>query len=98
MTTPTDYADLREILNQALHQSMSGKGKERHANGKPWTDQPINTITDAVGIGFPMGQAIKKITEARGMMDRGNTDAARAEILGAIVYAAAAVHALDTTE
>ena len=86
------YAALRAILEDAYAQAASGKGAERHANGRPWTEQPINTITEAVGVGFPAGQAVKKLTEAMGMLRRGEADAARREILGAIVYAAALAH------
>lgn len=92
---PDDYAALRAILDAALAQSAEGKGRERHADGRPWEAQPINTITAAVGIGFPLGQAVKKLTEAAGMLRRGEADAARAELLGAIVYTAAAVHAVE---
>ena len=86
------YSVLRAILEDAYAQAASGKGAERHANGRPWTEQPINTITEAVGVGFPAGQAMKKLGEAMGMLRRGEADAARREILGAIVYAAALAH------
>ena len=88
----TRYATLRAILDEAYAQSAKGKGAERHANGKPWADQPINTITEAVGAGFPAGQAMKKLTEAMGMLRRGDAAGARREVLGAIVYAAALAH------
>ena len=86
------YSVLRAILDDAYEQAASGKGAERHANGQPWSRQPINTITEAVGPGFPAGQAIKKLTEALGMLRRGEADAAHREVLGAIVYAAALAH------
>ena len=85
------YGALRGILDEAYNQSAKGKGLERHGNGKAWTDQPILAITRDTGIGFPTGQAIKKITEAVGMLGRGEGDAAARELLGAIVYTAAAV-------
>ena len=89
---PEHYTTLRAILDEAYAQSAEGKGAERHANGRPWADQPINTITATVGPGFPAGQAIKKLTEAMGMLRRGEGEAARREVLGAIVYAAAVAH------
>ena len=89
------YSVLRAILDDAYAQAASGKGAERHANGQVWSRQPINTITEAVGPGFPAGQAIKKLIEALGMLRRGEADAARREILGAIVYAAALAHHID---
>ena len=84
------YATLREALDAAYDQSANGKGKERHANDRAFTDQPILRITELVGHGFPLGQAIKKAQEASGMVKRGEVEAARAELLGAIVYLAAA--------
>ena len=96
---PVDgYAALREALDAAYDQSANGKGKERHANDRAFTDQPILRITELVGHGFPLGQAIKKAQEAGGMVTRGEVEAARAELLGAIVYLAAAwVHLGQST-
>lgn len=91
-----DYAALQAILDEALHQSAQGKGAERHADGKPWTEQPIMRICETVGTGFAHGQALKKLGEAAGMLKRGEIDAARREVLGAIVYAAAVAHLLRT--
>lgn len=85
------YRSLKNILDRAYEQSACGKGRERHANDQPFDKQPIMQITDAVGVGFPLGQAAKKITEAAGMLERKNTDAAVRELLGAIVYLAAAI-------
>lgn len=76
------------VLADAYEQSAGGKGKERHANDKPWLEQPIFTIPDLVGSNaFAIGQAMKKLHEQLGMeqWSRG-----RAECLGAIVYLAAA--------
>ena len=89
------YSALRAILEDAYAQAATGKGAERHANGQPWSRQPINTITEAVGPGFPAGQAIKKLTEALGMLRGGEADAAHREALGAIVYAAALAHHIE---
>ena len=86
------YGALRGILDEAYNQSAKGKGLERHGNGRAWTEQPILAITRDTGIGFPTGQAIKKVTEAVGMLGRGEGDAAARELLGAIVYTAAAIH------
>lgn len=85
------YAPLAEILKEAYDQSARGKGKERHANGKPFLMQPIMSIGRMVGPGYPLGQAMKKAQEAGGMYARSNTPAAVAELLGVIVYTAAAI-------
>jgi hypothetical protein len=84
------YVALRQVLDAAYEQSAEGKGKERHANERPFTEQPIMVIGRSVGVGFAAGQVQKKIGEAVGMSDRGEHDAAYREALGAIVYAAAA--------
>lgn len=85
------YYPLFAVLNDALNQAQVGKGADRHGNGEPFTDQPVLTITRAVGLGFPLGQAMKKIQECQRM----DTDAAKRELLGAINYLAAAVLFLD---
>lgn len=85
------YGCLQGILDDAYAQAARGKGKERHANDKPFNDQPIMEVGRIVGPGFALGQVMKKAGEAKGMADRGDADAAERELLGAIVYAAAAV-------
>lgn len=91
VTVRNGYNDLFVVLQQALWQAQDGKGAERHGNGLPFTEQPALTITRAVGLGFPLGQAMKKIQESQRM----DTDAAKRELLGAINYLAAAVLFLD---
>lgn len=85
-----DYADLIHALDAAISQAAAGKGKERHANGRPFSQQPIMEIGRMVGPGYQIGQAMKKGQEAMGMHARGERDRARAELLGAINYMAAA--------
>ena len=82
-----EYSDLFEVLRDALEEAQEGKGAVRHGNGLSFTDQPALTITRAVGLGFPLGQAMKKIQESQRM----DPDAAKRELLGAINYLAAAV-------
>jgi hypothetical protein len=86
----SDYTPLRAVLDAAYNQSAHGKGKVRHANAKPFTQQPIMEIGRMVGVGYQLGQAMKKAQEAGGMAQRGELEAARAELLGAIVYLSAA--------
>jgi hypothetical protein len=85
-----EYAELTRALDAALAQAASGKGKERHANGRTFDRQPIMEIARMVGPGYQIGQAMKKGQEAMGMQSRGETERARAELLGAINYMAAA--------
>ena len=74
----------RTFLTLAGGQSSGGKGVNRHANDRAWEDQPILTIQRAVGTGFAIGQAMKKVQEA----ERMPVDRALEELKGAIVYLA----------
>lgn len=86
-----DYRELARVLELAFKQSAHGKGKERHANDKSFVDQPILNIARMLpGIGGHAFQIMKKAQEAEGMVERGEFEAAQEELLGVIVYAAAA--------
>jgi hypothetical protein len=85
------YGPLLDVLVEALDEAQIGKGKERHATDKPFTQQPIMTIQGLVGRGYALGQAIKKTQESQRLGD----DAAKRELLGAINYLAAAVLSYD---
>lgn len=92
---PEGYDDLWLILREAMLQSATGKGLERHGEvGVPFVSQPICTITRDVGLGFPLGQSLKKVRESK----RLSWLASRRELLGAIVYTAAAVIVGDEKE
>lgn len=82
-----DYGPLYDILHEAGLRASESKGRERHANDKPFTSQPLFTIQDAVGSGFPLGQALKKIQESQ----RLTPSQARKELLDSIVYIASAI-------
>jgi len=86
-----EYSDLFEVLREALEQAQEGKGAVRHGNGLSFFEQPALTITRAVGLGFPLGQAMKKIQECQRM----EPDAAKRELLGAINYLAVAILSLE---
>jgi len=81
------YEPLARVLDEALAQSQTGKGRERHSTGQPFLEQPIAAITRTFGTGFALGQAAKKMEESQ----RLEPVAARRELLGAIVYLAMAV-------
>lgn len=83
------YEPLFDELMHALEQSQGGKGKERHANDRPFLQQPIMEMGRMCGPGGPAQQVMKKTQEALGMVNRGEHDRAIAELHGAIVYAAA---------
>jgi hypothetical protein len=89
------YDSLARVLDEALAQAQHGKGAERHAvPGEPFVDQQIVRICEWLGHGgvaFAVGQAVKKAIESSRLPD----ERARAELLGAINYLAAAVLVID---
>ena len=93
-TPPSDdgYDSLRAVYAMALEQAQGGKGKERHANGQPFDQQPICQGGRRFGPGCLIYQAWKKAHETPVLlqMDNGKERAIR-ELLGVINYAAAAV-------
>jgi len=58
-----NYASLIEQYLDALQHAAETKGKERHANGLPFEDQKICRINRDVGLGYGLGQIIKKAEE-----------------------------------
>lgn len=92
------YSDLRRVLDMAFAQASQGKGKERHANGREFDRQPIMELARMHGLGYPTGQAAKKLQEAHTLLRLRGKEAAIQEILGAINYAAAAVLLIEEME
>jgi hypothetical protein len=91
MTTAPGYEPLFGVLADAYVQSAFGKGKERHGGGKPFDRQPIMEIGRMLGPDGQLFQVMKKAQEAGSMARRGEPGRAEHELLGVIVYAAAAV-------
>lgn len=87
---PKGYEALGEAFAAAMEQASRGKGADRHAEkGERFSDQLIMSIPKRLGPGgecFCLGQALKKICESRRLAPA----PARAELLGAINYIAAA--------
>lgn len=89
MTRVAGYMPLELVLCAAYDQASGGKGKDRHAMGDDFNDQPILTIGRFLK--SPDGeayQAIKKCREGLMMHRRGESDACIKELLGAINYLA----------
>lgn len=91
MQIESGYEPLAKVLQMALDQSQAGKGKDRHANGKPFIKQPIMEIGRMVGPGYNIGQAMKKGQESMRLPH----ERAQAELLGAINYLASAYLLID---
>ena len=90
MSKKNPYKSLKEVLHLAYLQASEGKGKERHAkDGQAFEDQPICTIARKVGIGFCLGQALKKIEESTRLSEYPGREIG--ELLGAINYIAGAI-------
>jgi hypothetical protein len=89
------YWILKDTLMRAYWQAERGKGRERHAEkDEPFESQKVCEITRRVGLGFPLGQAIKKAEESL----RLDTEAGVAELFGAINYLAAAIIVMEEGE
>ncbi len=83
------YLELERVLAEAVAQAAEGKGKERHAvEGERFEHQQICQLGRWMGSHQgPVFQACKKALEST----RLPPDRAKAELLGAINYLAAAV-------
>ena len=83
------YDELAIILRDAFLQASEGKGAERHANSKPFHEQPMQSISDLFdsdkGMAF---QIVKKLREG---LDMPEYERLERELLGVIVYTAGAI-------
>jgi len=76
------------VLCDAIAQAIYGKGKRHGGGATPFLDQPIFHYARMHGRGFLTGQATKKLEEAASTREG---EAFVTEVLGAIVYAGAAI-------
>ncbi len=90
------YARLKAVFADAADQASAGKGAERHdPNAENYEDQQIVQLCEWMGSNHgDIFQACKKAIESANLPH----DRARAELLGAINYLAAAVIVLDRAE
>jgi len=79
------YGKLAIALQEALNQAQLGKGKDRHANNNEAFEEQLIMVIERLGVGFQLGQAIKKICESV----RLDKDRSISELMGAINYIAA---------
>jgi hypothetical protein len=89
------YEQLAAVLDESLAHAQTGKGRDRHACGEPFHDQQIVQLGEWMGRSthFAIGQACKKAIESTRL--EADPLRARAELLGAINYLAAAVLVID---
>ena len=88
INVPSEYISLGLVMQSALEQASKGKGRERHASeGEAYEDQIICEVARRVGLGYPLGQAVKKIYESQRLIPQLGVQ----ELLGAMNYLAAAV-------
>ena len=83
------YEQLVQVFAAAHDQAAYGKGKERHANGLPFHEQRMQSISDLVG--SPDGmvyQLVKKTTEG---LQFDSPEKREHELLGALNYLAGIV-------
>lgn len=84
------------VVMAAIQQAMFGKGKRHGGASVPWLEQPIFHYAKMHGRGFLTGQAAKKLEEAASTR---TGEAFETEVLGAIVYACAAIiHERERTD
>ena len=84
-----DYLPLLRTFLGALEQAAYGKGRERHANDLPFTEQPILTMARMLDNDAGLAQqVIKKTIEARSLASK---KARINELRGTLVYAAAMI-------
>jgi hypothetical protein len=88
---PQGYDSLYLVLREAFDHASVGKGSDRHAQGQPFDQQPMQKLIELYGLGFALGQAGKKMQESQRM----TPSAAKHELLGAINYIAGAIIHLE---
>jgi len=87
LNTP-GYEQLAAVLQAAFDQAAAGKGAERHANGLPFHEQRMQTISALLDSDAGMAfQVCKKVTEGMRLPH----EARERELLGAINYIAGMV-------
>ena len=93
---PLTEEHFSDVLHQVAEEVFAGKGRERHGQSGNFSQQPWRYITDGVGTGFPIGQAIKKLIEIKNYHEAKEPDIVhmaswKREALGAIIYTVMAI-------
>lgn len=85
------YESLRHVMWEAYDHATIGKGEIRHGDDKEFGEQISGVITHLVGVGYPLGQALKKHNESQRLAK----EAAINELFGAINYLYLAILELE---
>jgi hypothetical protein len=88
------YYCLRRVLDLAYERASEGKGKERHAEDKPFERQDIVREQVEIGTQIGIGQIRKKAKESLRLPPA----EAQLELLDIIVYASGTYLAIETLE
>lgn len=92
---PDDIAfhPLMQPFSEAIEQTTTGKGNERHGKGRPFMQHPWYPLAQIHGVGGLTFQAAKKLQEAQGFLDGTHEGWQRwkREMLGVLVYTGAAM-------
>lgn len=91
MNLERQYEMLSHVLKQAYDQASTGKGAERHGTELPFSQQFACTFMREHGITPAMFQVSKKANELLRFKGKRAKERQIRELLGIIVYAAAAV-------
>jgi len=90
--------DKTDTLSHEEKSDSMKRIEEWYAEDQAWDEQPISIISQWVGPGGPLFQAIKKARESMRLLKISGPERARQEILGAIAYLAQAAISLKEME
>lgn len=91
---PQGYESLAQVMIMAIDQASSGKGT-RHSDEEPFEKQEICNGARTCGVGAMIYQVRKKSLEAKRMAEGKIDGDPTRDLLGSMVYNAAAVIAVE---
>ena len=85
------YDSLRDVFMMAVNEAISGKGGQRHGTSDKFENQQLCSFMREAGLSPAMYQIQKKARELLRFKGKNRKERVRRELLGIIIYAAAAV-------
>ena len=76
------YNFMNIIFKWCYREASAGKGFKRHGSNVPFQHQITYTIMNSQGVGFALGQAMKKLDESKRLPKKKKIK----ELIGAINY------------